>query len=242
MTRQKQPMRQLDLSFEAPQIARRVWPVRELVELVREQVELDYADIWIEGEISNLRPAPSGHLYFTLKEAEAQLQVVLFRRQALLLRFRPEDGLHVLVRGRLSVYAQRGQLQLVGETIEPVGAGSLQLAFEQLKERLKAEGLFDIERKRPLPAFPRTVGIVTSPTGAVIRDFLNIVGRRHSALNVLLFPVSVQGEQAAAEIEAALSELNISAMADVIVLARGGGSLEDLSAFNSERVARAIVA
>jgi len=242
MTRQKQPMRQLDLSFEAPQIARRVWPVRELVELVREQVELDYADIWIEGEISNLRPAPSGHLYFTLKEAEAQLQVVLFRRQALLLRFRPEDGLHVLVRGRLSVYAQRGQLQLVGETIEPVGAGSLQLAFEQLKERLKAEGLFDIERKRPLPTFPRTVGIVTSPTGAVIRDFLNIVGRRHSALNVLLFPVSVQGEQAAAEIEAALSELNISAMADVIVLARGGGSLEDLSAFNSERVARAIVA
>src|ERR1700739_4809307 len=126
----------------------------------------------------------------------------------LMLRFKPEDGLHVLVRGRVSVYAQRGQLQLVGEPIEPVGAGSLQLAFEQLKERLKAEGLFDAARKRPLPAFPRSVGIVTSPTGAVIRDFLNIVARRHSGLSVLLYPVSVQGESAPAEIEAALAQLN----------------------------------
>ncbi len=201
-----------------------------------------YGDIWVEGEISNCRPAPSGHLYFTLKDADAQLPVVLFRRQALLLRFRPEDGLHVLVRGRVSVYAQRGQLQLVGETIEPVGAGSLQLAFEQLKERLKAEGLFDAARKRPLPAFPRSVGIVTSPTGAVIRDFLNIVGRRHAGLSVVLCPAAVQGEQAAGEVEAALFQLNASGLVDVIVIARGGGSLEDLSAFNSERVARAIVA
>ncbi len=221
---------------------RRIWPVRELVEQVREQVELEHGDVWVEGEISNCRPAPSGHLYFTLKDAEAQLPVVLFRRQAILLRFRPEDGLHVLVRGRVSVYAQRGQLQLVGETIEPVGAGSLQLAFEQLKERLKAEGLFDAERKRPLPAFPRTVGIVTSPTGAVIRDFLNIVRRRHSGLNVLVFPAAVQGEQALGEIETALVQLNASGLVDVIVVARGGGSLEDLGAFNSERVARAIAA
>jgi exodeoxyribonuclease VII large subunit len=165
----------------------------------------------------------------------------------MLLRFRPEDGLHVLVRGRVSVYEQRGQMQLVAETMEPVGAGSLQLAFEQLKERLKNEGLFDADRKRPLPAFPRTVGIVTSPTGAVIRDFLNIVARRHSGLNVLLFPVSVQGDAAPAEIEAALAELNAAnltrpGLIDLIVLARGGGSLEDMSAFNSERVARAIVA
>ena len=160
----------------------------------------------------------------------------------MLLRFRPEDGLHVLVRGRVSVYEQRGQMQLVAETMEPVGAGSLQLAFEQLKERLKAEGLFDAERKRPLPAFPRTVGIVTSPTGAVIRDFLNIVARRHSGLNVLVCPVSVQGEAAPAEIEAAIEELNTPGLVDVIVLARGGGSLEDLAAFNSERVARAIAA
>ena len=240
MTRPATSPAQLDLTFEAPRIERRIWPVRELITLVCEQVEAEYGDIWVEGEISNYRPAPSGHLYFTLKDAEAQLPVVLFRRQALLLRFKPADGLHVLVRGRVSVYAQRGQLQLVGETIEPVGAGSLQLAFEQLKERLKAEGLFDSDRKKPLPAFPRTVGIVTSPTGAVIRDFLNIVRRRHSSLNVLLFPASVQGEQSAQEIEAALACLNTSATVDLIVVARGGGSLEDLSAFNSERVARAI--
>jgi exodeoxyribonuclease VII large subunit len=232
---------QLDLSFEEPRHARRIWPVRELVGQVRELVELEYSDVWVEGEISNFRPAPSGHVYFTLKDADAQLPVVLFRRQAMLLRFRPEDGLHVLVRGRVSVYEQRGQMQLVAETMEPVGAGSLQLAFEQLKQKLKAEGLFDAERKRALPAFPRTVGIITSPTGAVIRDFLNIVNRRHSGLSVLLYPVSVQGDQAPAEIEAALAELNACGLVDAIVLARGGGSLEDLAAFNSERVARAIV-
>jgi exodeoxyribonuclease VII large subunit len=233
---------QLGLTFEEPRPTRRIWPVRQLVTEVRELIEQEYGDIWVEGEISNYRPAPSGHVYFTLKDADAQLPIVLFRRQAMLLRFRPEDGLHVLVRGRVSVYEQRGQMQLVAETMEPVGAGSLQMAFEQLKERLKAEGLFDAARKRPLPAFPRTVGIVTSPTGAVIRDFLNIVGRRHSGLGVLLFPVSVQGDSAPAEVEAAINELNTSDLVDVIVLARGGGSLEDLAAFNSERVARAIAA
>jgi exodeoxyribonuclease VII large subunit len=235
-------MGQLDFSFEAPRQVRRIWPVRELVQHVCEQVEQEYGDIWVEGEISNCRPAPSGHLYFTLKDADAQLPVVLFRRQSLLLRFKPEDGLHVLVRGRVSVYAQRGQLQLVGEAIEPVGAGSLQLAFEQLKDRLKAEGLFESARKKSLPAFPRSIGIVTSPTGAVIRDFLNIAGRRHAGLNVILCAAAVQGEHAAGEIESAISLLNASGMVDVIVIARGGGSLEDLSAFNTERVARAIVA
>jgi len=240
--RQDTSTRQLDLSFEQPQAARRIWPVLELVQHVCEQVEQEYANIWVEGEISNCRPAPSGHLYFTLKDADAQLPVVLFRRQALLLRFKPEDGLHVLVRGRVSVYAQRGQLQLVGEAIEPVGAGSLQLAFEQLKAKLKAEGLFEAARKRPLPAFPRSVGIVTSSTGAVIRDFLNIVARRHAGLNVLVCQAAVQGPQAPEELEAALAQLNSSELVDVIVVARGGGSLEDLSAFNSERVARAIVA
>lgn len=231
---------QLDLTFDAPRYTRHIWAVRDLVGQVRELIEQEFGDAWVEGEISNFRPAPSGHVYFTLKDADAQLPVVLFRRQAMLLRFRPEDGLRVLVRGRVSVYEQRGQMQLVAETMEPVGAGSLQLAFEQLKERLKAEGLFDAERKRPLPAFPRTVGIVTSPTGAVIRDFLNIVGRRHSGLCVLLYPVSVQGESAPAEIECALADLNQSGLVDLIVLARGGGSLEDMAAFNSERVARAI--
>ncbi len=238
---------QLDLTFAEPRSTRRIWPVRELVAQVRELIEQEYGDVWVEGEISNYRPAPSGHVYFTLKDADAQLPIVLFRRQAMLLRFRPEDGVHVLVRGRVSVYEQRGQMQLVAETMEPVGAGSLQLAFEQLKQRLKAEGLFDAARKRPLPAFPRTVGIVTSPAGAVIRDFLSIVARRHSGLSVLVVPVSVQGDQAPAEIESALACLNATGpnappLVDVIVLARGGGSLEDLAAFNSERVARAIAA
>jgi len=233
---------QLDLRFDEPRPARHIWPVHELVSQVCELVEQEFGDVWVEGEISNFRPAPSGHMYFTLKDAEAQLPIVFFRRNVMLLRFRPEDGLHVLVRGRLSVYQQRGQMQLVAETMEPVGAGSLQLAFEQLKEKLKAEGLFDAARKRPLPLFPRTVGIITSPTGAVIRDFLNIVGRRHSGLNVLLCPASVQGDSAPAEIESALLELNSGGLVDLIVLARGGGSLEDLAAFNSERVARAIVA
>src|SRR6204780_3927966 len=233
---------QLGFHFDEPSPMRRVWPVRDLVAQARELVERQFGDIWVEGEISNYRPAPSGHVYFTLKDAEAQLPIVLFRRQAILLRFRPEDGLRILVRGSVSVYEQRGQLQLVAETMEPVGAGSLQLAFEQLKERLRAEGLFDAERKKPLPMFPRTVGIITSPTGAVIRDFLNIVSRRHSGLNVLLSPVSVQGESAPAEIEAALAGLNATNLVDLIVLARGGGSLEDLAAFNSERVARAIAA
>jgi exodeoxyribonuclease VII large subunit len=233
---------QLLLTFEEPKPTRKIWHVRDLVTQVRGMVEREYRDVWVEGEISNFRPAPSGHMYFTLKDADAQLPVVLFRRQAQLLRFRPEDGLHVLIRGQVSVYEQRGQMQLVAETMEPVGAGSLQLAFEQLKEKLKAEGLFDSARKRPLPPFPRTVGIVTSPTGAVIRDFLNIVARRHSGLNVLLCPVSVQGESAAREIDSALSCLNASGLVDVIVIARGGGSLEDLAPFNSERVARAIVA
>jgi len=234
--------RQLDFSFEEPTSVRRIWPVRELVTNVCEQVEQEYSDIWVEGEISNCRPAPSGHLYFTLKDAEAQLPVVLFRRQAMLLRFKPADGLHVLVRGRVSVYAQRGQLQLVGEAVEPVGAGSLQLAFEQLKEKLRAEGLFDSARKKPLPGFPRTVGIVTSPTGAVIRDFLSIVGRRHAGLDIVVCSAAVQGEQAIGEIETALRQLNASKLVDLIVVARGGGSAEDLSPFNSERVARAIVA
>jgi exodeoxyribonuclease VII large subunit len=242
MVTQREPSTgQLDFVF-GEESSRRVWLVQELVEQVCAFVEERYLDVWVEGEISNFRPASSGHIYFSLKDAQAQLPVVLFRRQATLLRFRPEDGLHVLVRGKVSVYQQRGQLQLVAETLEPVGAGSLQLAFEQLKERLKAEGLFDTKRKRPLPAFPRTVGIVTSPTGAVVRDFLNIVSRRHSGLNVLLFPVSVQGDAAPLEIESALAQLNASGRVDVIVLARGGGSLEDMAAFNSERVARAIAA
>jgi len=236
---------QLDFFFEESRPTHRVWPVSELVGEIRDRIEDDFSDVRVEGEISNYRPAPSGHVYFTLKDAEAQLPIVLFRRQAMLLRFRPGDGQRVTVRGKVSIYAQRGQMQLVAESMEPAGVGSLQLAFEQLKEKLKSEGLFEAERKRPLPAFPRTVAIITSPTGAVIRDFLNVTARRYAGLNVLLYPVSVQGEQAPVEIEAAIVALNAAApgsvaAADLIVIARGGGSLEDLAAFNSERVARAI--
>ncbi len=239
---------QLPLHFEAdrPAPARRSsWSVSQLVAEARSLVEQSIGTIWVEGEISNFRPSSAGHLYFTLKDDAAQLSVVLFRRQALLLRFRPEDGLAVRLRAALSIYEQRGQLQLVAETLEPVGIGSLQLAFEQLRERLRAEGLFDPDRKRPLPPYPRAVAIVTSPTGAVIRDFLQIVRRRSSALNVLVVPVAVQGDSAAAEIEAALQKLaqpDLPVPVELIVLARGGGSLEDLAAFNSERVARAIAA
>ena len=234
---------QLGFTFEAPKAeTRRIWAVGELVGEVRAHIEREYADLWVEGEISNLRPAPSGHIYFTLKDGDAQLPVVLFRRQALLLRFRPEDGQHVLVRGKVSVYEQRGQMQLVAEFMEPLGAGSLQLAFEQLKARLQQEGLFDAERKKPLPAFPHCVGIVTSPGGAVIRDFLNIVSRRHAALDVLLYPAVVQGEAAAAEVAAGIAYFNKARSVDVIVIARGGGSLEDLAPFNSEFLARSIAA
>jgi exodeoxyribonuclease VII large subunit len=238
---------QLGFTFEAPKPApvpaqRRIWTVGELVGDVRESVEREYADLWVEGEISNFRSAPSGHTYFTLKDGDSQLSAVLFRRQATLLRFRPEDGLHVLVRGKVSVFEQRGQMQLIAEFMEPVGAGSLQIAFEQLKARLQAEGLFAPERKKPLPAFPHCVGIVTSPSGAVIRDFLNVGSRRHEALNVLLYPAVVQGASAAIEVAAGIEYFNRTRLVDVIVIARGGGSLEDLAPFNSELLARAIAA
>ncbi len=241
MANPEESLSQLGLVFpEAPANPRRVWRVGQLVGEVRNHIEREYADVWVEGEISNYRPAPSGHVYFTLKDGDSQLPVVLFRRQALLLRFRPEDGLQVLVRGRVSVYEQRGQMQLVAEFVEPVGAGSLQIAFEQLKARLQKEGLFEAGRKRPLPAFPHCIGIITSPTGAVIRDFLNVAGRRHLALHVQLYPSAVQGDSAALEIAAGIAFFNRSRTVDVIVIARGGGSLEDLAAFNSESLARAI--
>ena len=221
---------------------RRVWRVGELVTEIRTCVEDALPEVWVRGEISNLRAAPSGHLYFTLKDGEAQLPAVMFRRQAQLLRFRPEDGLEVLLRGRVSVYEQRGQMQLIGESLEPVGAGSLQVAFEQLKRKLEAEGLLALDRKRLLPPYPHCVGIVTSPSGAVIRDFLNVSNRRHAALDILLYPAVVQGESAAGEICAGIAYFNRVRNVDVIVIARGGGSLEDLAPFNSEAIARAIAA
>jgi len=227
----------------SPAQERRVWSVRSLVADIRQRIELGYTDLWVEGEISNCRPAPSGHIYLTLKDGEAQLPVVLFRRQAQLLRFRPADGLAVLVRGRISVYDSRGQLQLIAETMEPRGDGALQLAFKQLADRLRAEGLFHPARKRPLPPYPKCLGIVTSPGGAVIRDILNVVRRRHARLNILIHPATMQGVNCPGSVARAIRWFNAHPeKVDLIVLARGGGSLEDLAGFNDESLARVIAA
>lgn len=232
---------QLDLTFQAIQ-ERRIWSVHDLVSAVRTRLEREYTDVWVEGEISNLRPAESGHIYFTLKDESAQVRIVMFRSQARLLRFRPENGMHVIARGRVTVYDARGELQLSAEYLEPKGAGALQVAFEQLKARLEAEGLFDAGRKKAIPALPRAIGVVTSPRAAALRDILNILRRRHESANVLIFPAQVQGETAPAEVTAGLRYFNRERNVEVIIVARGGGSVEDLAAFNDEGLARAVVA
>ncbi len=233
---------QFAFNFQAAPPERRIWHVRELVSSVRTALERNFADVWVEGEISNYRPADSGHLYFTLKDGESQLSVVMFRSQARLLRFRPENGMQVVARGRVTIYEGRGQMQLMAEFMEPMGAGALQVAFEQLKARLAAEGLFAQERKKPLPALPRTIGIVTSPRGAAIQDMLNVLRRRHESINVLIFPAQVQGEAASAEVAMGVKYFNSAKNVDVIVVARGGGSVEDLAAFNDEALARTVAA
>jgi exodeoxyribonuclease VII large subunit len=221
---------------------RRVWKVSELTARIRGLLEAEFRSAWVEGEISNCREAQSGHLYFTLKDEAAQIRCVCFRSQARLLKFKPEDGLHVTVRGSLSVYEQRGEYQIYVEHVEPVGLGALQLAFEQLKQRLEAEGLFDPARKKPLPVLPGRIGIITSPAGAAIRDILRILRRRFPNAHVLVYPARVQGEGAAQDIVHGLRYLDEKKLADVIILTRGGGSLEDLWAFNEESVARAVAA
>jgi exodeoxyribonuclease VII large subunit len=231
---------QLGFTFQAP--PRRIWTVKDLMSAVRSAVEREYTDVFVEGEISNYRPAESGHLYFTLKEDGAQMRVVMFRSQARLLRFKPADGMAVIARGRVTVYEARGELQLSAQFLEPRGAGALQIAFEQLKQKLAAEGLFDPARKRPIPALPRRIGVVTSPRGAAIRDIVNIVQRRHRGLNVLIYPAQVQGEAAAGEVSAGIQYFNRAGNVDVIVVARGGGSMEDLAAFNDEGLARVAAA
>lgn len=233
-------MSQKSLFDLAPQ--RHIWKVSELTEQISALLEGAFRDVWIEGEVSNYHAAQSGHLYFTLKDARAQIRCVCFRDQVRGLKFRPEDGLHITVRGSLGVYEPRGEYQVYVSYIEPVGLGALQLAFEQLKRKLEGEGLFDEERKKPLPILPRCIGVVTSPTGAAIRDILRVLKRRFANLHVQLYPVKVQGEGAADEIVAALNHFNRTKIADVLIVARGGGSLEDLWAFNEESVARAIAA
>src|SRR5215470_15121597 len=221
---------------------RRILTVSELTLRIKTALEEALPTVWVEGEISNLRVPSSGHAYFTLKDDGAQLRCVLFRNRSRRVRFELEDGQHVLAFGGLDVYANRGEYQLIVEVLEPKGAGALQIAFEQLKRKLEAEGLFEPSRKRALPPFPRAIGIVTSPSGAALRDMLHIIGRRFADLRVLLAPVRVQGVEAPGEIVAAIANLCEVDDLDVVIVGRGGGSIEDLWAFNDERVARAIAA
>jgi len=220
--------------------AKKILSVSQLTLLIKNSLEAQFRDIWVEGEITNLRQPSSGHLYFTLKDRNSQIRSVMFRSMGRFLRFTPKDGQGVLCRGRLSVYEPRGDYQVIVEYLEPKGIGALQLAFEQLKEKLAKEGFFDEERKKPLPLFPQTIGVITSPSGAAIWDILKILERRRGGLRVILVPVRVQGEGAAQEISQALEDVNHMDGIDVVILGRGGGSIEDLWAFNEEEVARAI--
>ena len=212
----------------------------ELTQAIKGLLEANLYYIWLEGEISNFKRAASGHCYFTLKDEGSQVRGVIFRGQAGSLRFKPEDGLHVICRGMVTVYEARGEYQVIIDYMEPVGVGARQLALEQLKERLAREGYFDEERKRPLPLLPGCVGVVTSSTGAVIRDIIRILERRHAAMGLLLYPVRVQGVEASREIAEGIEALNRRDDVDVIIVGRGGGSVEDLWAFNEEVVATAI--
>jgi exodeoxyribonuclease VII large subunit len=214
--------------------------VTELTLLVKELIEEEFHDVWVVGEIGNLTRARSGHVYLTLKDAGAMVSAVIWRSTAERLRFPLEEGMEVLVRGRLSVYPPRGQYQLDIRVVEPRGLGALQAAFEKLKAKLSAEGLFDPGRKRPLPFLPKVVGIVTSPTGAAVRDILTVLSRRFPRLTVLVWPARVQGEGAAEEVARGIEGFDTRGGVDVLIVGRGGGSLEDLWAFNEERVARAI--
>ena len=224
----------------APSREPKVVSVSELNRHIREMLEGEFPTLWLKGEISNFKAHTSGHFYFSLKDSKAQINAVMFRGFNSQLRFRPEDGMEVLVRGKITVYEPRGNYQIFCETMEPVGAGALQKAFEQLKMKLQREGLFDESRKRPLPALPKHIAIVTSSTGAAIRDMLNVLGRRFKGAQITIIPCKVQGDQAPREIIEAIRLGNALKDVDVMIVGRGGGSIEDLWAFNDEGVARAI--
>ena len=221
---------------------RRVFTVTELNSAIRGLLDREFQDIWVSGEISGVKLAASGHYYFTLKERESQLHCVCFRSTVRFLKFKPQDGVAVVARGRIDVFEARGEYQLLVELLEPQGHGALQFAFEQLKKKLAAEGLFDPARKRALPRFPRRIGLVTSPRGAVISDMIGILERRFPGLHIRLFPALVQGEGAVEEVCRGIEYFGRTGWADVVIVARGGGSLEDLWTFNEEAVARAIAA
>jgi exodeoxyribonuclease VII large subunit len=221
---------------------RHIFTVSDLTARIRDLLTRNFTDIIVQGEISNCRPATSGHIYFTLKDDRAQIRCVLFKTQQRGLKCRPEDGLKFSVRGSISVYDQRGEYQIYVESLEPLGRGALQLAFEQLKRKLEEEGLFDKSRKKPVPLLPRRIGLITSRTGAAVRDVVRILTRRFPNVHLTLYPVQVQGDDAARQIIEALGYFSRKRAADVILLVRGGGSIEDLWSFNEENVARAIVA
>jgi exodeoxyribonuclease VII large subunit len=230
------------LPRESAVTPRRILTVSELALAIRNRLEQEFFEVWVEGEISNAKIWNTGHLYFTLKDGSAQLKGVMFRSTLRYLRFRPEDGQRVIARGRVTVYEQRGECQLVCEHLEPRGLGALQQAFEQLKKQLAVEGLFAADRKRPLPLLPRRIGIATSLDGAAIRDVIKVLTVRHANVRLLIRPCRVQGEGAAGEIARAIRQLSQHRGVDVVIVGRGGGSLEDLWAFNEEIVARAIAA
>ena len=219
---------------------RRILKVSELTARIRVLLEERFTDVWVEGELSNSRVWNTGHLYFTLKDSRAQIRGVMFRKELQALRFKPHDGLRVLARGRISVYDQKGEYQIICEHLEPEGLGARQVAFDQLKQRLEAEGLFDSRRKRPLPALPRKIGVVTSLDGAAVRDIIKVLQRRYLNAHVVIRPTRVQGDGAALDIARALAAISKVRGIDVVIVARGGGSLEDLWAFNEEVVARAV--
>ncbi|MGD9032255.1 MAG: exodeoxyribonuclease VII large subunit [Desulfobacteraceae bacterium] len=218
----------------------KIYTVSALTEEVKDLLEERFDFVWVEGEISNFRSPSSGHYYMVLKDEKAQIRAVMFRPQTRYLKFTPEDGMKVIVQGRIGVYQPRGEYQIILDYLEPLGIGALALAFEQLKEKLAAEGLFDEEIKRPLPFLPQRVAVITSPTGAAIRDFLKIIHRRFANIEIIVVPVKVQGDEATAEMVEALDTVNRELDVDAIVLTRGGGSLEDLWAFNQEALALAI--
>jgi exodeoxyribonuclease VII large subunit len=223
-----------------PQPTRRAYSVAELTERIQGLVETEFVDVWVEGEVSNVSFPASGHWYFSLKDERAQIRAVVWKMATRLIRFRPKDGMKVLVRGSVAVYAPKGEYQLKVELIEPKGKGALQQAYEELKERLTKEGLFAQERKRPLPMLPRRIGIITSPTGAAIQDILRVLSSRYANLEVMIYPARVQGAEGTAEIVKGIEALNRLRGLDVLILARGGGSLEDLWCFNEEAVVRAL--
>jgi exodeoxyribonuclease VII large subunit len=234
------PRPDLDTAFGALDLSRDIYSVSRLNREVRAVLEGSFPLLWVEGELSNLAQPASGHIYFSLKDEAAQVRCAMFRSKRLLLRFKPANHQRVLVRARVGLYEGRGDFQLVVEHMEPAGEGALRLQFERLKQKLAAEGLFDEATKRPLPAIPRQVGLITSPTGAAVRDLLTVLERRFPALPVLIYPAQVQGQGAAESLVAALELASERAECDVLILARGGGSLEDLEAFNDEALARAI--